>query len=111
MSFSPPFKAVFEPGDFVYGDQYDRRFFLYSGIVDPIHYKKEFDLIKLTDKKPVAIFDERTQPGRMQGLLSIWAPPVEAEFTGLRMNMRACPKTKSNKIDEESYDLSFRTAT
>jgi hypothetical protein len=71
MSFSPPFKDVFEPGDLVYGDQYDRRFFLYSGIVDPIHYKKEFDLIKLTDQKPFTTFDERTQPGRMKGLPSI----------------------------------------
>ena len=70
MSFSPPFKDVFEPGDLVYGDQNDRKFFLWAGIVDPLYFNKKFDM-KLTAQTPFTTFEGRTQLGRQSGLPSI----------------------------------------
>jgi hypothetical protein len=98
MSFSPPFKAVFEPGDLVYGDEHDRRLFLLAGIVDPRDYKKEFDRVTLSAKKPFTSFSERAQTSKLDQKL----PPI---IDDLNDNLRGVRSSDVSYIDK---DLALR---
>lgn len=116
MSFSPPFKSVFEPGDLVYGDQYDRKFFLWSGIVDPKHFDQGIDM-KLTSQSPFSTFEARTQKGRQIGMPSIiddlnnylseYEKKQEGKIKKINANLIFIDETLASRFNSFLHDSSY----
>lgn len=116
MSFSPPFKDVFEPGDLVYGDQDDRKFFLWSGIVDPVYFNKKFDM-KLSSQTPFTTFEGRTQLGRQFGLpaiiddlnnyLSEYEQKQEGKIAKINANLLFINDNLAMRFNKYLYDSAY----
>jgi hypothetical protein len=116
MSFSPPFKDVFEPGDLVYGDQYDRTFFLLSGIVDPLYFNKQFDM-KLTPQTPFTTFQGRTQYGKqlrippiiddMNNYLSDYEKKQEGKIAKIRAGLFYVTEDLAVRFNKYLHDSAY----